>query len=222
MWTLVRKDLILHGRVMTLNYFMYLAMCLLFMTMASDVPPRLVALWAGIVGGLFPVSLVSRDDKFRLPALTCSLPTTRDAVVSARFAAAWGLAGLATLGLLGSCWLAVRTGLVAQTSGWQSAPLVAFVTVGVVLAALLPFTTRFGFAGLVGFLVFTQVLGVVAFLVAVFLGGHGTFRVWIGGTVEALRFLGNSLGSAGLVLLVVAANGVSLFLCRRIYRAREL
>jgi membrane protein implicated in regulation of membrane protease activity len=85
---------------------------------------------------------------------------------------------------------------------------------------------RFGFAGLIGFLVATQVLGIVAFLAAALFGAHGVLRVVFGGIAGAVRSLQEPLGALGYALFLVASivllNVTSFFISRRVYRRREL
>ena len=225
MWTLVRKDLILDRRVVGLNFAMYLVMGPVFLSLMSEAPVKLIAVWAGIVGAMIPLSLVSREDKFKTAALTCSLSVTRDGVVASRFLGGWVLALGGGLAVLAACYGAALAGLGHPVGGWGGALIAGFVTIGVFLAGLLPFTMRFGFAGLIGFLVATQVLGIVAFLTAVFVGGHGTLRKVIGGVVGAVQALQEPFGPIGYDLFLVAAvvglNVASFFLSRWIYRRRE-
>jgi hypothetical protein len=169
---------------------------------------------------------VAREDKFRSAALTCSLPVTRSAVVASRYVGGWLLSLGTAAVLLGLCYAMARSGLAHAVGEWSAAPLAAFVAMGLILAGLIPFTIRFGFAGLMGFLVGTQVLGIVAFLAAVFVGGHGTLRLVIGAILQGVQGLREPLSSGGytasLVAGVVALNVASYFLSRGIYRRREL
>ena len=97
MWTLIRKDLILDRRVAGLNFAMYMVMGPVFVSLMSEPPAWLIAVWAGIVGAMIPLSLVSREDKFNSGPLTCSLPVTRDDVVASRFVGGWMLSLLGAI-----------------------------------------------------------------------------------------------------------------------------
>jgi ABC-type transport system involved in multi-copper enzyme maturation permease subunit len=173
MWTLVRKDLILDRRMIGLSLALYLVMGPVFMSLTREIPVTFIAGWAGLVGAMTPLSLVAREDKFETATLTCSLPVTRDGIVASRFAGAWLLSLSGGLAVLTVCYVAARAGLAQGVGGWGEGLLVAVVTIGLILAGLIPFTMRFGFAGLIGLLVALQVLGIVAFLSLVLLGGHG-------------------------------------------------
>lgn len=225
MWTLVRKDLILDRRQVALNFVLYLVMGPVFLSLMSETPVKLIAAWAAIVGTMIPLSLLAREDKFHSARLTCSLPVTRDTVVASRFAGGWILALSGGLAIVAAIYGAHQAGLGNPVGDWSQALLVGFVTIGLILAVLFPFTMRFGFAGLIGFLVFTQVLGIVAFLSVVLVGGHGALGAAIGGVAGALGALQGSLGRVGydlfLVAAVVALNVVSFLVSRWIYRRRE-
>lgn len=225
MWTLVKKDLILDRRMVGLNFAMYLIMGPVFLSLMSGAPVKLIAGWAGIVGAMIPLSLVGREDKFKTATLTCSLPVTRDAVVASRYVGGWVLAAGGGLAILAACYGTSRAGFGNPVGEWSQAFLVGFVTIGLIMAGLLPFTLRFGLVGLIGFLAFTQVLGIAAFMSVVFLGGHGTLRTVIGGVAGAVTALQEPLRPVGydllLVVAVVALNVVSFFFSRSIYRRRE-
>ena len=225
MWTLVRRDLILDRRMVGLNFVMYLIMGPVFMALMAEAPVKILAGWAGIVGAMIPLSLVGREDKFKTATLTCSLPVTRDTVVASRYVGGWVLALGGGLAILAACYGTFLAGLGHPVGGWGGALLVGFVTIGLIMAGLLPFTMRFGLVGLIGFLVFTQVLGIVAFLSAALFGGHGMLRKLIGGVAGAVKALQEPLGPVGYDLFLVAAvvvlNVASFFLSRWIYRRRE-
>jgi ABC-type transport system involved in multi-copper enzyme maturation permease subunit len=175
---------------------------------------------------MIPLSLVAREDKFRSATLTCSLPVTRDQVVASRFVGGWILSLGGSLAILAACYGSALLSLGHPVGSWGGALLVVLVTIGLVLAGLLPFTMRFGFVGLMGFLVVTQVLGILAFLSAALFGSHGWLRSVIGEVVGAVRSLHEVFGALGYAALLAAAivvlNVGSLFLSRWIYRRREL
>jgi hypothetical protein len=224
MWTLVRKDLIFNRRVLGWNFAFYLLFLPVYASLVSDVPPGTYAGFAALVCSMVPLTLVAREDKFRTTALTCSLPVTRDAVVSARY---WG-GGLVTLAaiavILAAGYLVPQTGLAER--GLGTGPLLAAFTVaGLVQAALLPFTIRFGIAGLMVFLVGAQVVGMGAFLSGM-LVGYDALRGLIRTISLALAAVRAAAGEGGLAVVLVTAvlllNLVSLALARRLFRAREL
>lgn len=224
MWTLIRKDLIFERRVMMVNFAFYLVLLPVYASLVEWVPPTVYAGFAAIVCSIFPLTMVAREDKFKTAALTCSLPVTRDAIVAARYLGGWLAAVSAVLALMTVGYLAPWTGFAQRGGEAPVAGLTAFVLVGLVIAGLFPFTLRFGITGLIGFLVFTQVLGIVALLGAVTVGRDAIGAV-VTGVKGVLRALDGTLGVGGLaiflVLLVVLLNLASFRLSRGIYRRRE-
>jgi ABC-type transport system involved in multi-copper enzyme maturation permease subunit len=218
-------DLIFNRRMLGWNYAFYLLLLPVYASLVRDVPPAAYAGFAALICSMVPLTLVAREDKFRTAALTCSLPVTRDAIVSARH---WGgglVALVAIAVILAAGYLVPQTGFAARGVGIGRPLLVAFVVVGLVQAGLLPFTIRFGLAGLMVFLVGAQVLGMVAFLGALLLG-LDVLRGVIGAVGAALRAVRDGAGDAGLAAVLVTAvvllNIASHALSRRLYRAREL
>jgi ABC-type transport system involved in multi-copper enzyme maturation permease subunit len=223
MWTLVRKDLILNRKILGLNLAFYLLLLPGMASLDRTAPPQLYAGFAAVVCSIIPLTLVAREDKFRTAALTCSLPVTRDAIVSARY---WGggLAALAgTILILAAGYLLPQTGFAAR-GGVGTALLAAFVVLGLVQATLLPFTIRYGLVGLLLFMVALQVLGIVVFMAAMLLG-HDLLRGLIQALGAALHAVRDRAGAGGLAALLVTAtlllNLASHDLSRRLYRARE-
>jgi hypothetical protein len=226
MWTLVRKDLIFDRRVMVANFAFYLVFLPLYASLVEWVPPIVYAGFAAVVSSIFPLTMVGREDKFRTATLTCSLPVTRGAIVASRYLGGWLVAVAAVITLMAAGYLAPWTGYAQRGRGDALvAGLTAFTLIGLVIAGLFPFTLRFGIKGLIGFLVFTQVLGMVALIGAVTIGRDAIGAVDTGdkGTLRALDWL---LGEGGLaiflVLLVVLLNLASFLVARWIYRRREL
>jgi ABC-type transport system involved in multi-copper enzyme maturation permease subunit len=224
MWTLIRKDLIFDRRVMIANFAFYLVFLPAYASLFEWVPPTVYAGFAAIVSAIFPLTLVGREDKFKTAALTCSLPVTRDAVVASRYLGGWLVAVSAVAALMAVGYIVPWTGYAQRGAEAPAAGLIAFVLIGLVIAGLFPFTLRFGIKGLIGFLVFTQVLGMVAFIGAATIG-LDTIRMAIVGLRGALRGVAGLLGDGGLALLLVLAvvllNLASFLVSRWIYRRRE-
>jgi len=224
MWTLVRKDLVLNRRVLGLNLAFYLILLPAMASLDGSAPPAHYAGFAATACSILPLTLVAREDKFRTTRLTCSLPVTRDAVVNARY---WGGGALALAGtalILAAGYLVPQTGFAAR-GDVGTALLVALLLLGLVQAVLLPFTIRFGMAGLMVFLAATQVLGIAVFL-AVALAGLNPLRAAIGAIAGTLGAVRAAVGPPGLAAILVAGvillNLASAALSRRLFRAREL
>jgi len=222
MWKLLRKDLIFNRRMLAGTYLFHLLLLSGFAMRDHSLPVPLYAGFAAVMCGFLPLSLVAREEKFRTAAFTCSLPVTRQAVVSARYVGGGLIAFLGAGLILALGYLVPQIGLAGRGVGPGAPLLVAFAVVGVVQAGLLPFTIRFGLVGLMVFLVAAQVLGMLVMLLAVFTGG-GTIRGVLDGWAAALHALHAALGDAatagavvaGVLLLNLVSHRISCWLFRR-------
>ena len=160
------KDLLLNRTPLLLNLVILEACLLFFAVRSDDLPPHVFAGFAGLMGAFIPVTIIILEDKFKAMAFGCSLPVKRKTIVQARFLLSLGASSL----------LVTATFLLAATiPGGHFRPgdlfagkplLVSLAVVTLVLSFLLPFSLRFGMAGIMIFLVTLQVLGIVLFTVA--------------------------------------------------------
>ena len=227
MLTLLRKDLILNGRVLGWTYGLWSVAWLGLPVLRPGGDASFNA-WAGMVSvacAFLPVMMIAREDKFKAGALACSLPVRRDTIVASRYIGGWlvGLAGAAiAVVAMSILWVAGLSDLAAPTT-WL--PLIVIAPIGIVLAALLPFTLRFGIAGVIGFLIATQLLGIVLLLASAMFGGVdglGTvIRALEGAVAWALETLGPAGFSAAVVAGALAINVASYRLSAWIYRRRD-
>jgi ABC-type transport system involved in multi-copper enzyme maturation permease subunit len=203
---LVRKDIILGGRVLALNAGLFSAwFC--FMLLQSDMSARAYVCLSAIMCAFLPITLIGREDKFKAQRLICSLPVTRSQVVLARYVEAL------LLGLVGMT-VAIVMALALPWSHLQAADLLsgrtlllAVTVVAVLVSLVLPMLQRFGLWGLIGLLVGLQVLGVVLTLLATLTKGPNPLH-------SAIRGLESSIVAyhVGLGAPAYAAVGmVSLF-----------
>jgi hypothetical protein len=225
MWTLVRKDLIFNRRMLGWNFLFYLLFLPGFAIYDDSIPLPLYAGFAAVICAMMPLTLVAREDKFRASAFTCSLPVTREAIVGARYLGG-GLLALLGAGLIIAVgYLVPQTGFATRGAGLAVPLLVAFVVIGLVQAALLPFTIRFGLTGLMVFLVVTQFLGMLAMVLAVF-AGVAIVRAtvgWIGPTLRALQMAFGDVAVAVLLVVAVALLNVASYrLSCWLFRSRDL
>ncbi len=227
MWKLLSKDLILNWKALATTYAFWSLLWLGYPALRSggDTSFNAWAVMVSLACAFLPVMLVAREDKFKAGALACSLPVTRDAIVVSRYVGAWLLAvvgaGLA-VGVMSAMSTAGMTELAPPTS---RVPFAAGVTVGVVVAVFLPFTLRFGIAGLLVFLVGAQLIGIATLVASAMFGGAGGMRSILDGFVEAVARLHETLGptafSVAIVAAVVALNVASCRLSMFVYRRRE-
>jgi hypothetical protein len=171
----------------------------------------------------------TREDKFQSAGWTCTLPVLRREIVQARWAGAWlyVLAGLLialTLGLL----LPGSQATVARALTLDTL-LLAGAVVTLILALLLPFTIRFGLAGVMIFLVVMQIAGAAALMVAMMSrgsnGGGRPLRIIIEGTRGGLLSMQAALTPTVYYVTVLVAllliNWLGYRLAVALYRRRE-
>jgi len=229
MWKLLRKDLILNRRMLAISYGFW-SVLWLGLPMRDIGKDFSLGLWAGLVSvacAFLPIMTISREDKFKAAALSCSLPVTRRAIVASRYVGGWLLAltgaTVAVVAML--VLLALRT---QPVSGLPPAlPLTALVVVGLVLALMMPFVLRFGVAGVIGLLVVLQLAGIVTLLASALFGGTGVQAIEsaVRDAIAAAKRLHGAVGGPAFSFMVLAAvialNVASYRLSVRIYRRRE-
>lgn len=168
---LLRREWILNRRLMLINFGFFAAFEIYAAHSMDGAREWLVV--ACIYTSFLATVLFVREDKFRATAWTCSLPVTRREVVRARFVLAW-LMVLSSLALAAALAALLPAGRVPVGEIFDPASLlIGGAVVTFVLALMLPFTIRFGLAGIMIFLVGAQVLGIVGLTLARVFGGDG-------------------------------------------------
>jgi hypothetical protein len=227
--SLIHKDLILGQRMLALNsaiFTMYFGALLMLEHFRASGYAAIV----GIMCGFLPVTVIARDDKFKANALTCSLPVTRSAVVLARYVQGIGL------GFLGVV-VAITVGVIAPWSLLDTAELltgrtvmVAVTVVAITLALVLPLLQGFGFMGLVGLLIATNLFGVVVILATMVLGPANPLRQGTTAVIQAIETLAawvhaglNAPGFAVMwIILLGAMLTLSFGVARVLFARRDL
>lgn len=227
MLKLLRKDWIFNWRVLAFAYVLWSAMWLGYPTIRPEGEASFDA-WAVMVSlmcAFLPIMIVSREDKFKAGALACSLPVTRDTIVASKYVGGWVVALVGVAVAVAAMWPLQAAGWTEMTAPTLRLPLGVVVTVGLVLTLLLPFTLRFGVAGLIGFLVVMQLLGIALLLASAMFGGGGGIRPAFTAGVSAVGWVRATLGPVGFtvatVVAVVALNVSSCRLAVWVFRRRE-
>lgn len=200
---LLRRDLLLHGRMLLISYAIFLAFEAYFALRVSSARFWLTA--AAIYASFLSITVFAREDKFGSSAWTCTLPVRRSQIVRARFAAAWLLvaAALAT----GAAMAALLPGTrVVLAEIFRPATLLSAATaVTLVVALMLPFLIRFGLLGIMIFLVGIQLLGAGVLALAMVLGRHGRhLTLGIGSVFHAVRSAYEAFPPAISIVLTIA------------------
>jgi len=229
MLKLLKTDLILNWRILAWTYALWSALWLGMPIMSSS-GDLTFGMWTGMVSvacAFLPITMLGREDKFKAGALLCSLPVTRSAIVASRYVGGWlwALGGVAlAIVVMGMLWLAgVRT-LLPPT---PMLPVVVVAIVGTTIALMMPLPLRFGIAGVIGFLVATQLLGVVVLLASALFDRQGIQLIEsaVRAVVDAVRVFHRTQGpvvfSLAVLAIVLALNVASYRLSTWIYRRRD-
>jgi hypothetical protein len=229
MFKLLRKDLILNGKVIGASYAFW-SLLWLGGPATGTSGDLTFGTWSGMVSvacAFLPVMMLSREEKFRAGALACSLPVTRDTIVASKYVGGWIVAlaavAIAVLAMLGLSFFGLRP-LLPPT---PMLPVTVVLVIGVTLAVMMPLAIRYGVAGMIGVLVGLQVLGVVVLLASALFGVPPVFG--IGSAVREIArggawlrsVIGPAAFSAVLVAAVLALNVASFRVSSWLYRRRE-
>ena len=230
MLKLIRKELIFNRNNLLLILALMTGFLMYFLARAENFKspgrPGFMMFCAFYIGASLCVTLEAREDKGKTATLTCSLPCSRKTIVAARFALTWllMLAALIYTTALAALLPFSRVDL-SQALNLKFI-LVSLLILTVVFAVLLPFTIRFGFVGVILFLVGAQLIGLVALFVAKFIkSGRAELLSPLGAAIRGLKFLGGPQSTAVHLVLVAVAilalNAASLFISQALYARRE-
>lgn len=209
----VWKDLVLNRNTLLTNALIFVATFGLLGTIADD-SPRALAVFAGLMVAFAPVGIVTREDKVRAMALSCSLPVTRRTIVRARYALGVALVVPGVLALLGIAAL-VPSAVGAGDLFRPSLLLLAYGLALLVLALMFPLTLRLGAVGILVLLASFQVLGVVLLTLAQLTHSDADKRI-VGAVARFFTETAATLGGPVFDVLVVASLAAMLALSYRL------
>lgn len=204
------KDFVLNRRALFVNWAVFGGF-FVYMAAQEHSSVQVFMVFVSLMCSFAGIGAMAREDAYRATALGCSLPVTRRTIVAARYASTGvltvvGLAGATVLFLV-----LPFSQFTAHELFSSRALLVVLTTVGLIMAFMLPFTIRFGMAGLMIFLVITQVIGIVLFMLVQISGSSGDKR--LARTIaQALRDAHAALGSPAFELTGVLALALLLAL----------
>lgn len=190
--------------------------------------PRLFIVMTSLMVGLsMPFVILGREDKFKTAALVCSLPVRRSTVVLGKYAATWIAIGLGLVyALLLTSVLPFSKIAVIEVLNLKTI-LVSVFLISLVFAVILPFTLRFGLTGVIILLVGTQLLGIVALVLATLVRApNNPLRMFLRAVEGGLRALLYHEPTAGFLLALLAAvlaiNALSMLVGWALYARRDL
>lgn len=156
---LIQKDLLLHKKFilwMAPLYPLYLGF---FGSRINST--TLLSIFSGFLYSIVPLTIFSREDKFKTDTFNLSLPVTRREIVGARYILSWGL--ILLMFAAGSLVAIVMPGskLAAAVVFSPRMILLSLAFMSLIFGILMPFFVRLGMAGLMVFVVVMQVLGIL-------------------------------------------------------------
>lgn len=226
MLKLLRMEYLLNRRQILIVLAIF-SVYFLYMAYRIDSPRVFLVSLCLMMGLAVPFGFVGREDKFKTAALVCSLPVRRTTIVLAKYAISGMAMGLGlAYGLLLAAALPFTKISVVEILTVKSI-LIALLLVSVLSGFIHPFTIRFGLAGIIIFLVSSQLLGIVALVLAQFLGrGPNPLRSAIAAVEKGLRTMLYHEATPGFLALlaaaIIAVNAGSFLVSRALYARRDL
>jgi hypothetical protein len=225
MLKLLRMDYIFNHR-QTLITLAIFSCFILFAVNRIDSPRVFLVSISLMIGLAISLGSLGREDMFKTAALVCSLPVRRPTVVLSKYVASWISMGI-VLGLsLAFASLPLARVDVTEVLTVKSL-MICLLLISLLAGFIIPFTIRFGIVGIIAFLVGSQLLGIVALMLAQFLGrGPNPLRTCITAVERGLRALlyrePSPVFLLGLLAAVLAINAASFFISRALYARRDL
>jgi hypothetical protein len=225
---LLMREWILSRRNLLAIVGIFLAFQAYFVCRVSS--PRLYLIFAAVYASMLTLTLFLREDRFGATAWSCTLPVRRRDLVLARSLGAWII-------VTGSLALALLLAGIMPGSAVPVAAVfnpatlfLAAAAVTIVLALMLPFAIRFGFLGVMIFLVGIQVVGVAVLLIAVnTLDSARASKGVLAGGMEALTedlavvrdFLSPPVFYLAVTAALIVVNWLGFRLAVALFRRRE-
>ena len=221
MRNLILKDLILNKK------YLILLGILILLYIASAFPridnPKVDIIFIAFLSFILPLTIYTREFKFKATAISCSLPATRKQIILARYVLGWLL-------MLISYVLAITAILVIPGHKLGAAELFNARTIFLALALmtlyfslLMPLLIRFGMVGFFVFLIGLQVLGFITLVLASEKMLKLNIKAWVAAINNAFLSLNARLGTPGyyafllavMFLLSLGSFACSVFIFKR-------
>jgi hypothetical protein len=218
------KDYFLHKRSTFIFFMMLTGYCI---WISFTIPPALVyAGFSAVFISMIPILTLAREDKLQSVALSCSLPVRRDEIVRYRYISGW-LVTLAGLVYVFGLAFLIPGATIDLDELLSLGTVFFYLTIATFfLASVVPFVIRFGWTGLMIFLLGIQFLGVLALLIPVLFdlkgGMAALFRTLPVGIANVMQILGAPVFYLSLVLILIGYNLVSWKISTVFFRSRDL
>lgn len=201
MFNLIRKDLILHRKILALVAILYPLYLGFLGSRVNNL--LLLPLFGGFLYGLVPFILFGREEKFKSMAFGLSLPSTRREFLRARYLFSWAL--ILSMFLAGSLVMIAAPGgkLSAATVFGPRMILLSLTFTALIFGTVMPLYVRFGQAGMLVSLAVFQVLGIFLLIFRNLIGRETVGRI-LRLIPDGLAAVQSSLGDGPAVLAVLS------------------
>jgi hypothetical protein len=220
MLDLIRRDFRLHKKFILFLGVFYLVYIGFFGSRLEH--PSILSVIVPFLCVIFPVSIFGREDRFKSLCFALSLPTTRDEFLRARYALSWILMGAvyAASTILMVVFPGGKLRAAAAFDLRQILMTLAFMTL--FFGILMPLSVRFGWMGLIVFLIALQILGAVVLILRLIIRGVLPLIRTVPRAIDVLlSSLGPAGGAAAVVLVLVLLNVASFRVGAAVFRAKE-
>jgi hypothetical protein len=216
---LILKDFHLHKKFVVGYGIIFAIYMAIFHSRANN--PGAVPIFGAFLYAIIPLLVFTREDKFKAAAFNLSLPVTRKEFLQARFVSGW-LVMLVLYAGTSLLTVAVPGTKLGFSAIFQAkVVLTVLFFMAIVFGLLMTLVVAFGWTGMLVFLVFLQVLGIVLILLVNLF--RPALRTAIQGTGAFLGSVQSGLGPVGsaialLVVLLLFSYGsfrLSLYLYQR-------
>ena len=222
---ILRSEFILNKKVLLMFLVMVVALAVIY-PLLLDASPKVVLGASAVYLSFFPASALARQSKFKADVVICSLPVTRNKLVIGKylFTALLFCGGLVLI----SCILLALPGRQYALADVLSANRVVnfLFAVGAASALLIPLILRFGFTGILIFVLGLNVLTVILFVLTYLKLIGNLLDFFFRGLPAAVASLRNAMGAPWYHLLVLLATcllwGASMVISQKIYARKEL
>jgi hypothetical protein len=222
MFKLMLKDFRLHKKFVVGYGIAYVVYMAIFYSRANN--PGAVSVFGAFLYAIIPLLIFTREDKFKAAAFNLSLPVTRKEFLQARYVLGWSvmLVLYAATSLMAVAIPGTKLGFSAVFQVKTVLSVLFFMAV--LFGLLMPLVVAFGWTGMIVFLVFIQVLGIVFLLLAnLFRPAVRTAIRSIGAFLRSAQAGLGPAGSVGALFVVLLLFSYGSFrLCLHLYERKDV
>jgi len=208
--TIIRSEYLLSGKLIAV----YIAMVVLVSVIYPMLVPEIGMTYALITVYLafIPAGFLGRQSKFRADSAVCSLPISRSQIVIGKYLFSYALIGVEFVVFLLILAVLPFTSFTAAEVFDPTRMVNAVFAITLVCAFLMPLIMRYGFAGIMVFLLVVNVLTVALFALTAVGAINNVLEFLFEGIPGYLRDVRARFGAPGYHLAMLAVSAVAICL----------